>query len=119
MVRSNIMQLSSDQLVWIGGISTVLIEFLKFVLGLKKIKLDKTVLTILVMIVALVLGYLWSAPAVALAFATGDPMTTLGALLNLAVAVVGYATLIYNIILDNALKGLKGLIVIMKNGSGA
>jgi len=104
------MQLSGDQLVWIGGISAILVELFKFALGLKNIKMSRTVLSLMVMAISLGLGYLWLAPAVAVAFASGDPMVSLGALLNLAVAIVGYATLIYNILLDNILKGLGKLI---------
>jgi hypothetical protein len=104
------MQLTGDQLVLVGGISAIMVEFLKFILGLKKVKMPRTVLTILVMIISLGLGYLWLAPVIAVAFASGDPMTTLGALLQLAVSIVGYATLIYNILLANIIKGAKNLI---------
>jgi hypothetical protein len=113
------MQLSGDQLVLIGGISTVLVSFLKFILGLFAVKMSRTVLTIIVMVVSLVLGYIWLAPAIAVAITAGDPMTVLGALLNIAVAVVGYATLIYNILLANLIKLLAGFITSSDSKSGA
>jgi hypothetical protein len=113
------MQLSGDQLVLIGGISTLLVSFLKFLLGLFEVKMPRTVLTIVIMVVSLVMGYVWLAPAIAIAFATGDPMGSLGALLNIAVSVVGYATLIYNILLANAIKLLASFITSSDSKSGA
>jgi len=104
------MQLTGEQVIWIGGISTILIELLKFVLGLKKIKIPRTLLTILLMIVSLILGYLWSAPSIAVILAAGDPLAALNALIDIAVAVVGYATLIYNILLGNVIDGVKNLL---------
>lgn len=95
------MTLTVDQVLLIGLVASALGWLIRLVVvKLLKKKISRTWITVIVFVVSAVLGFLFLVPKIP---ATTDPMELATALVNMAAAVLGMATLIYNIILEKVL----------------
>jgi hypothetical protein len=93
------MELSADQIIVVGLIASVVTQLLKLLADKAGFKPGKVVVNIGLLIVAVVLALFWggfNAPAPG-----GDPMEFAVALLEQAIAVFGFASLIYNLLLKD------------------
>lgn len=91
------MQLSPDQVLLVGLIASVLTQVLKFAANKFGWKPSRIIVNVVLFAIAVVLAYFWSAPSLP---PISDPAALAKALLEAALAVVGMASLIYNILLE-------------------
>jgi hypothetical protein len=109
--------LTSEQVIYVTIIATLLVELLKFVLKKwKNIKMSKLVVTIIVYVFSMILAYLFLAPIIP---ASTDPIALTNSILQIALSVFAYATLVYNLLLDKVITGLGNLIESVKAANGA
>jgi hypothetical protein len=90
------MELSAEQVFWVGLIASAITYGLKLVAQWSGWKPGRGVLTVALYVVALVLGGLWS--GVYVPQYNGDPVQWTAELLAMLGPIVGVATLIYNLL---------------------
>jgi len=90
-------ELSPEQIVLIGLIASAIAQILRFLFAWQGIQLSKLGITILLYVVALGLAILWNPPAFP---PISDFPAFMTFLVNYVGGVVGWATIIYNVILD-------------------
>lgn len=107
--------LTPEQVIYVTIIATLLVELLKFVLKKwKQIKLTKFVITIIVYVLSMILAYFFLSPSIP---ASTDPISLTNSVLQIALSVFAYATLVYNLLLDKVITGLGNLLEAIKNGA--
>ena len=97
------MELSVTQLAILGLVTTVVVQLAKLLLAKFGYNTSRLVTTIVVVVVSVGLGYAWLLPKLP---SVSDPMELATALLQTALAVFAFATLIYNVLLDQIFKAL-------------
>lgn len=98
-------QLSASQVIIIGLVATVLVEILKFVAAkFQNVQLTRQVVSLVAFVVSLALALAWLLPSV---IVSPDPMQTALDLLQQAAEVLGFATLVYNLLLAQLLEKLE------------
>ena len=90
------MELSVEQVLLVGFIASVITQLLKFLADKFNFKMGQEVVNVILFVVAVGLGFLWMRPEIPVG---GDPMELAKVLLEAALGVVGFAGLIYNILL--------------------
>lgn len=117
--------ITAEKTMLIGLVATVLIQVLRFILAQKKgIQLGRKPVTVGLFVVAMILAFLWSVPSLPAfppfpvavddpsAFAgllmlfLGQLIVFLGQLLAVAASIVGFATGIYNLLLQRVFEAL-------------
>ena len=98
------MELSAEQLLLLGLVASVLSQLAKLLLAKFGYSTSRLVITIIVVVVSVALGYVWLKPELP---TYTDPMQFALALLVAATAVFGFATLIYNVLLFKIFEVLK------------
>ena len=96
------MELSLAQLALVGLVATVVSAILRLVVAkFKGVEIGKGWMTVIAYVLSVVLAvaFLWPLDVPA----GGDPAQFMAALLALASSVLGFATLIYNVLLDKLL----------------
>ena len=94
------MELTVEQVLLVGFIASVITQFLRFLADKANVELGQEVVNVILFAVAVTLGFLWIRPEVPVG---GDPMELAKALLEVALGVVGFAGLIYNILLQKVI----------------
>src|SRR3989304_10489771 len=97
------MELSAEQLLLLGLVASVLSQLAKLLLAKFGYDTSRLVITIIVVVVSVALGYVWLKPELP---TYTDPMQFAVALLVAATAVFGFATLIYNVLLSKVFEVL-------------
>ena len=98
------MELSPEQLLYIGVVASVITQALRLLANHFEYKPSRIVVNIVLFIISIGLGIaFFGLPEVA----GDDPMELAGALLANAAAVLGSASLIYNVLLDKVLRQAK------------
>jgi len=101
------MQLSADQLIFIGVVTTIVVQIVRLLSArTKQVVLNKTVITVVLMVVALFLAYIWARPVLPMwPTPVADPMSYallivdfIGKLIVVLSALFGFATIIYNLL---------------------
>ena len=90
------MQLTVEQVLLVGFIASVITQLLKFLADKANVNIGQEVVNVILFVVAVGLGFLWMRPDIPVG---GDPMELAKVLLEAALGVVGFAGLIYNILL--------------------
>lgn|SRR3990167_997113 len=98
------MELSVLQLVILGVVSSGIVQLAKLLLAKFGYSTTRTVVTIIVVVVSVALGYVWLLPEVP---PMTDPMEYAGALLTAALSVFAFATVIYNVLLVKVFAALE------------
>ena len=91
------MELSPEQVILVGLIATVISQVVKFLAAWLGINIGRFWITIVAFVISLGLGWLWSGSQLPIC---SDPLECALEYLNLAASVLGWATLIYNLLLD-------------------
>lgn len=98
--------LNIEQVIMIGFIATILTSLIRFILTrFQHVKIDKTIITIVVAILSVFLAIAWNMPALSI-FDPENPLVFVETILNQAITVVGMATLIYNLLIVKVLEKL-------------
>lgn len=98
------MELSAEQLIYIGVVASVATQGLRLLANHFDYKPSRVVVTIALFVISIGLGIaFFGLPEVA----SDDPMELAGALVANAVAVLGSASLIYNVLLEKVLRQAK------------
>ncbi len=90
------MELTFEQVLLVGLIASAITQFLRFLADKANVNLGQEVVNVILFVVAIALGFLWMRPEIPVG---GDPMELARVLLEAALGVVGFAGLIYNILL--------------------
>ncbi len=90
------MELTFEQVLLVGLIASAITQFLRFLADKANVNLGQEVVNVILFAVAVTLGFLWMRPEIPVG---GDPMELARVLLEAALGVVGFAGLIYNILL--------------------
>ena len=94
------MELTVEQVLLVGLIASVITQFLRFLADKANVNLGQEVVNVILFVVALTLGFFWMRPEIPVG---GDPMELAKVLLEAALGVVGFAALIYNILLKKVI----------------
>ena len=94
------MELTVEQVLLIGLVASVITQLLRFLADTANVSLGQEVVNVILFVVALTLGFLWIRPGIPVG---GDPMELAKVLLEAALGVVGFAGLIYNILLQKVI----------------
>ena len=94
------MELTVEQVLLVGLVASVITQFLRFLADTAGVSLGQEVVNIILFVVALTLGFFWMRPGIPVG---GDPMELARAFLEAALGVVGFAGLIYNILLKKVI----------------
>lgn len=107
------MSLSPEQAILIGLIATVLTWLIQFAAAKFNLAISKVGITVVAFVVSVVMAFLFMAPKIVL---STDPMQAALDLIAQAGAVLGFATVIYNLLLEKLLTlvGLKGSQVMQR-----
>lgn len=98
-------ELSLEQVLLIGFVAAVLAQIIKVIAAKLGHVLHKDWITAIAFVLSVALAFIWIAPKWV---PTGDPMTDALNLVNQAGAVLGFATAIYNVLLEKVLAKLDG-----------
>ena len=101
------MELTVVQIAIIGLVAVVLIQVIKLLAAKLGVVLNKFWVSVVAMIFSIALAVVWQLPKLPV---VTDPLEFLLELLQVVGGVVGFATLIYNLLLEKLLDGL-GLTV--------
>ena len=91
------MELTLDQIVLVGAIASVATQVLKVISEKLGYSPSREVANIILFVVALVLGFFWMRPELPV---SGDPMELAQILFEAALGLVGFASIIYNLLLE-------------------
>ncbi len=91
------MELTLDQIVLVGVIASLVTQVLKIISERLGYSPSREVANITLFVASLVLGFFWMRPEVPV---SGDPMELAQVLLTAALGLVGFASLIYNLLLE-------------------
>lgn len=108
------MNITSEQIVLIGFFALVIVQVLKLGVAYFGLKIDRTWLTVLLFGVAVALAGVWAAPSLpAFPAMDADPAVFGGAIIgwignvvSVASVIIGFATLIYNLLLQKVFEAL-------------
>jgi len=108
------MQITPEQVIIIGFIAAGLGQLLKVGIAMLGISLDRKWLTVALFGFSLAIAYFWAAPIVPVfPVLAADPSAAgsavvawLGSLLSVASVIIGFATLIYNLLLQKVFEAL-------------
>ena len=101
------MELTVVQIAIIGLVAVVLIQVIKLLAAKLGVVLSKFWVSVVAMVFSIALAVVWQLPKLPV---VSDPLEFLLELLQVVGGVVGFATLIYNLLLEKLLDGL-GLTV--------
>lgn len=101
------MELTVVQIAIIGLVAVVLIQVIKLLAAKLGVVLSKFWVSVVAMVFSIALAVVWQLPKLPV---VTDPLEFLLELLQVVGGVVGFATLIYNLLLEKLLDGL-GLTV--------
>jgi len=101
------MELTVVQIAIIGLVAVVLIQIIKLLAAKLGVVLSKFWVSVVAMVFSIALAVVWQLPKLPV---VTDPLEFLLELLQVIGGVVGFATLIYNLLLEKLLDGL-GLTV--------
>ena len=101
------MELTVVQIAIIGLVAVVLIQIIKLLAAKLGVVLSKFWVSVVAMVFSIALAVVWQLPKLPV---VTDPLEFLLELLQVVGGVVGFATLIYNLLLEKLLDGL-GLTV--------
>jgi hypothetical protein len=94
-------ELTPVQIIVIGLAAAVIAELFKWLYAWKGIKLSKGIVSLIAMVISVILAFLWLSPLLVI---PTDPMEAANYLINQAAAVLGGATLIYNLLVSKILE---------------
>lgn len=98
------MELSAEQLIYVGVVASVVVQALRLLANHFEFKPSREIVTVVLFVISIGLGIaFFGMPEVA----SGDPMELAQALVASAAAVFGSAVAIYNVLLDKVLKQAK------------
>lgn len=97
--------LTPEQIAVVGSLAMVLTFALRILFTYGGVQLNRLTVNILLFVVSGGLAIWWTAPQ--LPPFTGDPAAWLTAFFQLAIGVVGFATLIYNLLYDKVVVPLQ------------
>jgi len=108
------MNITPEQVIIIGFIAAALGQLLKVLVALIGVKIDRKWLTIALFAISLAISYLWAAPIVpAWPAMDADPAVFggaivgwIGSVISVASVIIGFATLIYNLLLAKVFDSL-------------
>lgn len=108
------MELNPTQIIIIGLIVTILVQVIKLIAAKIGKPIDRKLITVFLFVLALGLAYLWASPTLPhWPVLTGEPgaialavLTFIGDLIGVASVVVGFATVIYNLLLQRVFDAL-------------
>lgn len=92
------MELTAIQIMFIGLLATALSQIIKLISAKLGRPIGRKVITIVLAFVSLVVAWLWSNPTLIF---PSDPMALINYLITLAASVVGFAVMIYNLLLSD------------------
>ena len=100
------MQLSAEQVILIGFVSTLIVQAVKLVTAKFKLTLDRKWITVILMVVAVFLAYIWARPELpAWPGPVDDPMiyfglvvAFIGKIIVALSAIAGSAKILYNLL---------------------
>lgn len=98
------MELTPEQVMIVGFVASVLSVIVKLISAKLGVNLSKAWMTVIVGGVSLVLAVLFNLPAIP---AYSDPLQYLAEWLTILSGYVGFATIIYNIVIDKVLDKMK------------
>jgi hypothetical protein len=107
-------QITPEQVIIIGFIAAGLGQLLKVGTALLGVKLDRKWLTVALFVISVAIAYLWAAPILP-AFPVQDANPAvfggaivgwIGSVVSVASVIIGFATLIYNLILQKVFEML-------------
>jgi hypothetical protein len=101
------MELDASQVILIGFVATVVAQIIKIVAAKLGKQPGRVAITLTAFGLSLVLAVIWARPSIP---AWGDPMQFLNELIMMAGSVLGFATIIYNVLLDKLLGLLDSLL---------
>lgn len=96
-------ELSVLQLAIIGFLASALIQAIKLISAKFNFVLSKEWIAVVAFVVSVILAIIWMTPQVIL---TGDPATVVVSVIKVAGEVVGFATVIYLVLLKRIIDGM-------------
>jgi hypothetical protein len=108
------MNITPEQVIIIGFIAAGLGQLLKVWIAMLGIKIDRKWLTVALFAVSILIAYLWAAPILPVfPVMDADPAVIggaiagwIGSLISVASVIIGFATLIYNLLLQKVFESL-------------
>jgi len=97
------MELDPEKLVLIGFVASIVIWLIRLVVAYFGIDISRFWVTVVAFVVSIALGFLWTPVGPP---PMGDPLALASWVVQTAVAVLGMATLVYNVLLQKILDGL-------------
>ena len=98
------MELSAEQLIYVGVVASVIMQALRLLANHFEYKPSRVVVNVVLFVISIGLGIaFFGLPEVA----SDDPMELASALIASAAAVLGSASLIYNVLLEKVLRQAK------------
>lgn len=113
-----------EQVIFLGIVAAVVFQLIKLYQARKGVVIDRTVLTVILFVISIPLAYIWARPALPafppwpapvedpslyagliVAF-LGEVIVFLGKLIAVLAAIIGFATSIYNILLEKVFEKL-------------